>query len=701
MNNKRTILGMTAALGVMALWFGIRLLVDHLHPEWAEQYQKAHTLASETPTTQPATDATTQQATGPETRPSSTTGPSITAAPPTAHLHVIVPATSPSSAALALGSATPHDPNWSMQLQLMADGAGVQRVTLNEFQKGVKDKSPYTFQEPYERHPGTEPLGTSYIEIDGNRLDLATVPWNLQGQTETSATYVLDLGLPGSEKSDIRLSKSYTLPKKNSPSGGFEVAVDYAIQNQTDHAINVLTGMNGPTVPMREIERGADRQIIAGYREGTASIRVEQHVAEEFRKDKIFQDISESGKKEPVMWAGAGSSYFSALVLPVAAESGATPASYRVTATALEPENEEHNDIATQFSSGTVVIAAGKSASLPLSVFMGPKKRDLLMSAHYAAFPRMYDKTLILGSSYCNFCTFPWLVALLVTMLSFFHGIFRDWGLAIIALVLVVRLLLHPITKKSQVYMVRMGKMGPEMERLKKKYADDKDALNKAMMQFYKEQGMAPILGCLPMFLQMPIWIALWTALQSTFDLRLSPFLQFGRVHLTWISDLARPDALISWKAVTLPIVNVQIDSLNLLPLLLAVVFYMQQKYTPKPVATTPEQAQQQKMMTWMSTLMFPIFLYKGPAGLNLYIFASTLFGIIESKVVRDHIKQREEAEKSGRVIVETRPTRGARRRGGDDDLGTPKKPAGKWAQWLADLQAKAEQIKREGGKGK
>ncbi len=300
---------------------------------------------------------------------------------------------------------------------------------------------------------------------------------------------------------------------------------------------------------------------------------------------------------------------------------------------------------------------------MPLQVYFGPKKRDVFNGSYYANFPRMYDKTLIIGSSYCSVCTFPWLVGALVKLLWIFHRVlFKDWGLAIIALVCLVRLLLHPITKKSQVYMMRMGKMGPEMERLKKKYADDKDALNKAMMQFYKEQGLAPVLGCLPMFLQMPIWIALWTALQSTFELRLSPFLWFGHLHLTWIADLARPDALISFPMITIPIVNFTIDSFNLLPILLAVVMYMQQKYTPRPVAATPEQEQQQKMMTWMSTLLFPIFLYKGPAGLNLYIFASTGAGILESKIIRDHIKQREEAEKGGRVFVETKPTRGARK---------------------------------------
>ena len=91
--------------------------------------------------------------------------------------------------------------------------------------------------------------------------------------------------------------------------------------------------------------------------------------------------------------------------------------------------------------------------------------------------------------------------------------------------------------------------------------------------------------------------------------------------------------------------------------ILLAVVFYLQQEFTPKPPATTPEQVQQQKMMKWM-TLLFPIFLYNGPSGLNIYILTSTTIGIIESKRIRDHIKEREEAEKAGKVIVDAKPTR-------------------------------------------
>ena len=89
---------------------------------------------------------------------------------------------------------------------------------------------------------------------------------------------------------------------------------------------------------------------------------------------------------------------------------------------------------------------------------------------------------------------------------------------------------------------------------------------------------------------------------------------------------------------------------INLLPMLMAVVFSSAEVHAASPTAATPEQAQQQKMMKWMSPFMFPIFLYSGPSGLNLYILTSTAIGIIESKIVRDHIKAREEAEKAGRV---------------------------------------------------
>src|SRR5207248_6623384 len=108
-------------------------------------------------------------------------------------------------------------------------------------------------------------------------------------------------------------------------------------------------------------------------------------------------------------------------------------------------------------------------------------------------------------------------------------------------------------------------KMGPEMERLKQKHKDDPEALKKAQMDFYREQGIAPFLGCLPMFLQMPIWIALWSSLQSTFEIRHAPFL-WG---WTWIHDLSQPDRLIALRHIDFSFIH--LDAINILPILLAV----------------------------------------------------------------------------------------------------------------------------------
>jgi YidC/Oxa1 family membrane protein insertase len=269
-----------------------------------------------------------------------------------------------------------------------------------------------------------------------------------------------------------------------------------------------------------------------------------------------------------------------------------------------------------------------------------------------------------------------------------------------------VRLALHPITKRSQVSMMKLGKMGPEMKRLQEKYKDNKAELQKAMWEVQKQQGITPFLGCLPMFLQMPIWIALWSALNTTFELRHSNFL-WG---WTWIDDLAKPDRLIPLGSATftVPWFGFHVDAINLLPVLLAFVFYLQQKVTPKPPTMTPEQAQQQKMVQGMMVFLFPLFLYTQPSGLNLYILTSTGIGIWESKRIRDHIKQKEEAEKAGIVIVDAEPQKGSgtgkgkkkdplTRTGGKGGPGAKQPAPGGWlARKLAELQEKAEQARRQ-----
>ena len=163
-------------------------------------------------------------------------------------------------------------------------------------------------------------------------------------------------------------------------------------------------------------------------------------------------------------------------------------------------------------------------------------------------------------------------------------------------------------------------------------------------MALYKEQGASPIMGFLPMIFQMPIWIALYSAINASIELRGAAFLPF------WITDLSVPDALIRFSAITLPLFG-KLDSFNLLPILMGLAMYLQQKLTPSPAAAgNPQAAQQQKMMMIMMTLMFPLLLYKAPSGLNLYIMSSLFAGVIEQHIIRKHIKEKEQNQAAGLV---------------------------------------------------
>jgi len=256
-----------------------------------------------------------------------------------------------------------------------------------------------------------------------------------------------------------------------------------------------------------------------------------------------------------------------------------------------------------------------------------------------------------------------WLSRKVIWLMSVIAGAtFNNYGVAIIVLVLLVRLCLHPLTKKSQVSMMKMQKLQPQIQKLRDKYADDKDALNKEMMRIYKEQGATPLLGCLPMLLQMPILVALYMGINASVQLRHAAFLP------VWITDLAAPDSLFSWSK-SLPLIG---SSFNLLPVLLCVAMFFQTKLTPQmtqPTGASDQARQQQKMMRYMMPAMMLMFFYKAPSGLTLYIMASTAAGVLDQVMIRRHIRAKEAAEAAVETTVAL-PGKAAR-------SSRPKKPKG------------------------
>jgi YidC/Oxa1 family membrane protein insertase len=733
MDTKRTLLGMVAIMVLVLGWNAFLQLEFNRHPNWRRPDQSTDSTTQ--PTTAPTMSSADDNAaaatpgglhvlggpvaamtlpaiSNPTTAPASqsTVAQMSSATTQAASLMPqMMPTTAPAAGTSAfLGSVAASDPTYAVGLEINTKGAGLDEVVLNRFRENVDSNDRYSFQHPYDLNlDQTRPLATAAISIDGNSLPLADQIWTPVVQDDKAkAEYTLVVAAADG-KPLVRLVRDYkVLPESNDPSGpqGYEVEVDTRVENLTPLHHIVTVTFNGPTIPLAETARQAS-EVVAGFNNQDTVVNLEHRPIADFKAE--VQNIT-AYQGLPLLWFGASSNYFNAIVRPTAVK-GAAPWIGEVDANALNPASSASDRVvALQFTSTKLDLGPAAVSKMPMRVFFGPKSRALLDSKYYGQYPMAYDDTLVMVGGCYNFCTFPALIYALYYLLWSFHLILRDWGLSIIALVCLVRLCLHPITKRSQVSMMKMQKMGPEMERLKKKFGDDKEGFAKAQMDLYKQIGFTPVLGCLPMFLQMPIFIALWRALQTTFELRQAPFLYVFGMHLTWIRDLSAPDALISFGGgFQIPLLGWHVYALNILPIGMAVVTFVNQKYfMPQPVATTPEQAQQQKMMVWMS-LLFPVMFYTFPSGLNLYYLTSTSMGIFESKRIRAHIKAREEAEKAGKVIVDGgSATRKKKRESIQDITGgnlrvNAKKPRGGLAGWLESLQAKADQLRQDAQRNK
>ena len=228
------------------------------------------------------------------------------------------------------------------------------------------------------------------------------------------------------------------------------------------------------------------------------------------------------------------------------------------------------------------ILNPQKDFALSYKIFMGPKDFAVL------------EPPLL---KWVDFGWFDSLSRFILQILSFFHSLTANWGVAIILLTLLVRLLLLPLVLSSHRSMEVMKKVNPEIQKLRTKFKKDPQRLNQEIMAVMKSHKANPIGGCLPLLLQIPVFWALWKALSNSYSLYQAPF-------LFWIQDL-------SWK-----------DPYYVLPVLMGVFMFFQQKISP--VSVSPEMARAMKIMPVFITF----FMINLPSGLVLYMLISTLFGL-------------------------------------------------------------------------
>lgn len=198
----------------------------------------------------------------------------------------------------------------------------------------------------------------------------------------------------------------------------------------------------------------------------------------------------------------------------------------------------------------------------------------------------------------------------IIPFFNFLHMFIPNWGLVIIIFAIVLKIVLNPLTKKQMTSMRKMSTLNPKMTELKAKYKDDPTKLNTAMMKLYKDEGINPMGGCLPLLLQMPILYALFGVFRSTIELRQAEF-------IWWIKDLAAPDIIFNLPF-KIPIFG--IEQVSGLATLMGITMFIQQKMT----VTDPKQ----KSMVYIMPVMMTLLFFSFPSGLNLYYFIFNLLSI-------------------------------------------------------------------------
>jgi YidC/Oxa1 family membrane protein insertase len=312
-------------------------------------------------------------------------------------------------------------------------------------------------------------------------------------------------------------------------------------------------------------------------------------------------------------------------------------------------ELSPNDAIITELWSPVTSVEAGRAATLAMGVYAGPLDPKALEGVEPYSSLNLGDLIVYVMAGCCSWCTFGWLSDFLLWFLTFIHDyLVFDWGLAIIVLVIVVRLILHPVQKKSMISMQRFSRamtaMKPELDALQKKFKDDPRRMQQEQMRLFREKGVSPagcVGGMLPTFAQMPIWMALYAVLYFAFPLRhQAPFFGVFQSFGDWafLADLSAQDNFIQFaEPINLFLFN--LSSINLLPILMGIVFWFQQQYmTPPTPNMSEEQLAQQKMMKWMMVLMFPIMMYVVPSGLTLYILTSTCIGIVEGRIIKKQV---------------------------------------------------------------
>lgn len=462
-------------------------------------------------------------------------------------------------------------------------------------------------------------------KLDG--VDLNSVEWRVAAHDEKSVEFEHTL-----DKLGLKVTKRFELASlangdnENVDARAYHLTLRITIEQLVDGERRVAYRLDGPTGLPTE-GWWYSRLGMRDYFVGPENDDAERTGFFPMRCVDVAKRPDESDwvrRQESVAFVGVNAQYFAAAVLPKHDEKITTRP---ILVGDVLKAHENLTNITCQITTEPRALAKKNDKIVhEYELFAGPKRPELLAE---------YDlrETVDYG-----WWVWAWIARFLQGVLHTFHALVGNYGLAILMLTVMVRLAMFPLSRKQVLGAMKMQELQPEMKRINEMYKKDLEARNRALSQLFRKHNYHPLSGCLPIFIQLPIFIGLYNSLSVDIELRQAPLIP----GLAWCANLAAPDMLYDWGG-WMP--NFVINGglwgmlppamgpfLNVLPIVTVSLMIVQQKlFTPPP---TNEQAEmQQKIMKYMMVIMCFMF-YKVASGLCLYFICSSTWGLAERKLM-------------------------------------------------------------------
>lgn len=461
-----------------------------------------------------------------------------------------------------------------LDLELSTTGGDIRLLNLRLYpeEKGQPDKPVRLLSD--------DP--TSYFIAQNGFITNGSNPPNHQAQWQAAADeYLLHQGedslrvpLTWTDKAGLSVTKTYVFAR-----GSYTIKVEHEVQNNSDHA---WTARQYAQLQRKRPDKSSDSQLVRTYTGGV------YYTSEDKYKKVTFDDMADDNLNRTAGdgWLAMIQHYFLAAWVPT---SGQNNTYY------TKDLGDQRYLIGTYSSDHEVKPSERYNSSLTL--YAGPKiQRDL------EAIATGLELTVDFGALTIIAKPIFWL-------LDKFHALYNNWGWSIISVTLVIKLLFYKLSEASYRSMANMRKLQPQLKILKDRYGEDKQRYNQAMIELYKQEKVNPLGGCLPILVQIPVFISLYWVLVESVELRQAPF-------LLWLTDLSDKDPYF------------------ILPLLMGVSMYIQQKLNPSTM--DPVQERVMKMFPFIFTVFFAFF----PSGLVLYWVVNNTLSIVQQWYITKQIEK-------------------------------------------------------------